>query len=193
MYNIKIEQDLDPMNPRKECDNLGTLICFHRRYSIGDKSDYVSGNFASFDDLKNAIIKTENPAVILPVFMYDHSGITINTTGFSCPWDSGQIGFIFVSRDQVKKEYGWKRLSKKRLSKIEQYLNGEIETYNQYLKGDVFGFIIEDESGEHVDSCWGFYGYEYCKTEAEAIVKNILASEANDKAELQHTKLVDKT
>jgi hypothetical protein len=30
----------------------------------------------------------------------------MNTTGFSCPWDSGQIGWIYASLEDVKKEFG---------------------------------------------------------------------------------------
>ena len=32
---IEIEQDPDPMNPRTEYDNLGTMICCHKRYNLG--------------------------------------------------------------------------------------------------------------------------------------------------------------
>ena len=44
------------------------------------------------------------------------------------------------------------------LSEAKKILEGEVETYNQYLTGDVYGFILEKPDGEHIDSCWGFYG-----------------------------------
>ena len=37
--------------------------------------------------------------VFLPLYLFDHSGITMNTSGFSCPWDSGQVGWIFCTPD----------------------------------------------------------------------------------------------
>jgi hypothetical protein len=68
--------------------------------------------------------------------------ITINTGGYSCPWDSGQVGFIYVSREKVREEYGWKVITKKREEKIVEILRDEVKTYDQYLTGDVYGYIV---------------------------------------------------
>jgi len=173
-YKIEMIQDDDARSPRED-DNLGTMVCFHRRYNLGDKHDYNSNNYDGWDDMKKNIIKDNNVGVILPLYLYDHSGITMNTTGFSCPWDSGRVGFIFISKDKIRKEYSWKNLTKKRLEKIATYLKGEVETYDQYLTGDVYGFRITDtDTEEEVDSCWGFYGEEYCMTEATGIVEYMI-------------------
>lgn len=94
---IKISTRQQPDSPRS-WDNLGTMICFHRRYDLGDKHSYSSDDYSSWEEMKKAIIKEENPAVILPLYMYEHSGISISTSPFSCPWDSGQIGFVLVSK-----------------------------------------------------------------------------------------------
>lgn len=99
--------------------------------------------------------------IMADLYLYDHSGLAMSTGSFSCPWDSGQVGFIYVSREQVLKEYGWKRLTAKRREQIETYLTGEVETYDQYLQGQVYGFVVEKfEDGDWVedDACWGFYG-----------------------------------
>lgn len=79
----------------------------------------------------------------LPLYLYDHSGITMSTTGFSCHWDSGQVGFIYAEKSKIRQEYGWKRLTQARVERIEKLLNGEVETYDQYLTNDVYAFIHE--------------------------------------------------
>lgn len=162
---LKIFIDESPENPRT-WDNLGTMVCFHRRYDLGDKHNYSSSDYDSWDEMESAIIKQEDVAVILPLYLYDHSGITMNTTGFSCGWDSGQVGFIFVSRETLRNEYGVKRISNKIIEKATKLLLGEVETYDQYICGDVYGFKVFkvetcDKGCEHeeeIDSCWGFYG-----------------------------------
>ena len=178
-YNISIEQDPDPQNPRTEWDNLGTMVCFHRRYDLGDEHDYKEDDYYGWDELEEAITKEEDPAVILPIYMLDHSGITVSTQPFSCPWDSGQVGFIFISKEKVLKEYslGGDTIPDETLETVEKCLHGEVETYDQYLTGDVWGYIIEDEDGEHVDSCWGFYGREYCEKEAQDIRDGMIKQE----------------
>lgn len=157
---INIKYDQDPESPR-EWDNLGTMACFHNRYNLGDKHSL------SIEEVKD-IAENDKDYISLPLYLYDHSGITMNTTGFSCPWDSGQVGIIFVEKSKVRKEYGWKLITQKRKEKILDYLRGEVETYDQYLTGDVFGFEILNSEGELEDSCWGFFGEEYAIAEAKA-------------------------
>jgi len=177
-YLIEIEQDNNPESPRN-WDNLGTMVCFHRRYSLGDKHEYKSDDYNNYHVMKNSLIKEHDICVILPLYLYDHSGITMNTTGFSCGWDSGQVGWIFVSKKKVREEYSVKRINKKLKERITQYLIGEVKTYDQYLTGDVYGYKISKisrcnlghEHHEELDSCWGFYGEDECLMEAESMVE----------------------
>ena len=170
-YLIKTFYDESPESPR-EWDNLGTMVCFHGRYNLGDKTDYRTEDYDSWEELKNGIIENEGECIMLPLYLYDHSGITISTGSFSCQWDSGQVGFIFVSKHKIKKE-GIDE------TKVVDYLNGEVETYDQYIRGDVFGYKVfkvstcdlGHEHEEELDSCWGFYGDEECMTEGEGVVK----------------------
>lgn len=157
MNRLKIVQDSSPESPRN-WDNLGTMICFHNRYDLGDKHSYSSDDYSSWEEMKKAIIKEENTAVILPLYLLDHSGISISTGAFSCRWDSGQIGFIFVSKEKALEEFGGKIVTAKLKEKLERILDEEVETYDQYVRGDVYGFQIVDEDDDVVDSCYGFYG-----------------------------------
>lgn len=166
-YQIEIIHDEFAPNPRIEFDNLGTMVCFHRRYELGDRyHGYRSSDFNSWDELKKQIIKDHDPAVILPIYMYDHSGITISTSPFSCHWDSGQIGFIYIGRLKVMKEYNVKRITHLLKDRLTGYLKAEVETYDNYLTGSCYGYEITKD-GETIDSCWGYYGRESARQEAE--------------------------
>ena len=57
---------------------------------------------------------------------------------------------------------------------------GFLDTYTAWANGEVYGYEIErittcDASGtasaEFVDSCFGFYGFEHCLSEAEAYLQ----------------------
>lgn len=157
---LNIYPDDNAESPR-EWDNLSKMVCSHRRYNLGDKHDYDTNDYSGWEEVKQAIIRKENPAVILPLYMYDHSGITIRTTPFGDRWDSGQIGFVFVTKEAVRKEYGIKRVGKKHIEQAKQTLLNEVETYDQYITGDVYRFAVEDELGRVLDSCGGFYGSNY--------------------------------
>jgi hypothetical protein len=123
-------------NPRN-WDNMGKMICFHRRYSLGDKHDYNHNDYNNWEEMKNAIMKKEDSCVILPLYLYDHSGITMNTKGFSCRWDSGQVGWIFVSKKKIREEYNVKRITKSLVSKVTELLINEVDIYDKYLTGEL--------------------------------------------------------
>lgn len=154
---LKILVDENPESPRN-WDNLGVCAFFHSRYDFGDKVKFSSNDFDSWTEMKEAIVKDFDGAIVLSVYMLDHSGITIATTPFSCPWDSGQLGFIYVTKERLRAEYSVKRISKKVIAKAAKVLQSEIKILDQYLMGDVYGFVIEDETESHVDSCYGFFG-----------------------------------
>lgn len=163
-HTIEIWGDEYPFNPREEYDHFATMVCFHKRYNLGDKKHgYNENHYNSWQSLEADIYKNEKPVVCYSLYMYEHSGITISLNQFSCPWDSGQIGFIFVSREKALKEYGVKRITKKIKEKIIDNIKAEVEEYDSYLRGEVYGFTIYNKQGDQLDSCGGFLGdIKYC-------------------------------
>jgi hypothetical protein len=177
----EILHDEDALSPRIDYDNFGTMVCWHRLYKLGDEH-----NCRSLDDIMATIMDVDlrdyydrdvdtflswcedNNIVILPVYLYDHSGLVVNTTGFNCKWDSGQVGFIYASHEDVKLFYG--EVSPKTVKLAYELLEAEIETYNMYLQNDVYGIVVKDENGNDVESCWGFYGYDNAETEAKLMI-----------------------
>lgn len=158
---VEVVQDEDPINPRSD-GNLGKMVCWHRKYDLGDKHE-----FKSPDDFRAEWNKDN--AVILPLYLYDHSGITMNTSGFShCDpghWDSGQVGYIYVSLDGIRSEY--KKVNDETIALATKVLQGEVEVYDQYLRGEVYGYVVKvtkhckacgRSEDKIVDSCWGYYG-----------------------------------
>ncbi|WMC09544.1 hypothetical protein PU634_10490 [Oceanimonas pelagia] len=112
------------------------------------------------------LVPYEMRLIYLPLYLYDHSGITMSTGSFGCPWDSGQVGWIFVTYREVLESWtDWKRITPARAEKVGDYLRAEVEVYDLYLTGNVWGFEAyehdedeDPEDGVFLDSCWGFYG-----------------------------------
>lgn len=251
-YCAHIQQDNMNDSPR-DWDNMATMACWHRNYSLGDKLDdktpedfwhrmvrenvpredvfeaalngklkgirlqqneespdlydiYETSYWRTIfggsepseylefesvrkegildyleDDLSvgHCMTLLESYAEWLPLWLYDHSGITMSC-GARCgqyadQWDSGQVGWIFVTKDRMMKEVwghdGRPLTDGNWRGRADEIMRGEVETYDQYLTGDVYGFTlyeIERESGledeiteedlNEIDSCWGFYG-----------------------------------
>lgn len=143
-----------------------------------DPIGYIDNNFYNnsedFDFLYEIL---QSYYIFLPIYLYDHSGITINTTGFSCPWDSGQVGFIYMSYEEAKDNFG--NLCDTELKKkAEDILRSEVNIYDNYIRGDVYGYMIEQDDIDIVDSCWGFYEYDYMVDVAKDIIDYIESKES---------------
>ena len=163
---LKIHQDTHGCNPRTD-DNLGQIVSWSSKYNLGEEN-LNPRDYKSLQDVQNKNL-TKND-IYLPVYMMDHSGISIRTTPYQCRFDSSQVGIIKVSKEKIRQEYGCKKVTKKILEIVNRVLQAEIETYNQYLTGDIYSFTVEDEDGEVLDSCAGFFGSDI---KTNGILENI--------------------
>jgi len=172
-FYAEIKPDELVENPRKEWDHFGTMATWHPNYEFGEvQIDRYAVQEWFDENLKNS------GAIWLPLYLYDHSGLSMSTDSFvgraqHAEWDSGTVGFIYVSREAALKEFGGKYLTKKKIEKVKRILQGEVETFDSYLRGDVYYIAIKDREndGEIVDSVGGFYGYEYAEEEAKGMLK----------------------
>lgn len=188
---ISIYYDETPLNPRVDWDNMATMVCKHSRYILGDEQfsddpiDYLIRELNlsvreeekiyemgyNTSTLNYLVEKWRKTHFVLPLYLYDHSGITISTGSFACKWDSGQIGWIVCSFEDARKWHNFKKLTAKRKQLIIECMEAEVQEYDQYLTGEVYGFIAEDENGNQLDSCWGFFGdIEYPIEEAKGAI-----------------------
>lgn len=186
--NITVWQDNDDENPLNWNESV-KVVYTSSRYILGNEKvsdlaehimdlleygeEYRNRMYDKYGDTKDlfdVLLERLNKKgyVALPVYAYIHSGVTVKTTPFGCRWDSGLSGFIYTKRTDYIKEFGVKK--NVRNSVIEDHLKGDLETFDTWLQGEVYGFSIEDaETGEFLDSCGGFYGDDYANDMVEHI------------------------
>ena len=166
---LRIWPDEDAEDPRNG-DNLGTMVCFHRNYTLGDKTGLDFERFGGWDAVEYYLRKEEKAEVILLLYLLDHSGITMRTRSFhdvdpGC-WDSGMVGFIYTTKKAIREMIGKDTVYKSDLEQAREVLEAEVKTYDQYLRGEIYGYTVvkpvKCEKCGHVeeeveDTCWGFY------------------------------------
>lgn len=156
-HRIEIHQDFDPQSPR-EYDTFGTFQIYHRRY-------------ASPDPIVREPPHINKDEIGLKIWGYDHGGVIYKAgekNPFHCPWDSGFAGIIFVSRAKAREWFGVKRLTKKVVERANRLLDAEVEAWNSYINGEIWGYKVFDPRGEEIDSGWGFYDKDDMIEEAKA-------------------------
>lgn len=237
---VLIQWDEYPESPR-EWDNLGTMVCFHRDYKLGDPYNYKCPQDFFADLIKEIMSEAElrqkianvscleiasddgelvllehcqtihgeeiysiasgksmeelmyelryqldklevstlrslidpDKLAILPLYLLDHSGLQMRTSSFCDPWDSGQVGWIYLTKATFLHESGYAKSDWPQ--RAYEILEGEVKTYDQYLTGEVCGFqeFELDEDGDWTEtenSCWGFYGHDI---EENGVVDNV--------------------
>lgn len=151
-------------NPREMWENLGTLVCWHRRYQLGDPH-----SFDTPDEFEAWWAEHGEGGIRLPVYLYDHSGVSMNTTGFSCPWDSGQVGYIYATAEKIWEWYSTecettvvplieRAPTPSMLEKAKKQLTSEVAEYDQYLTGDTYWCSVNGDSV--YESVGGIFGRE---------------------------------
>lgn len=169
MPTLKIVQDNYPSNPRDD-DNVCLMVCKHRKYALGDKDakqtlatmlEVYSDNY-SIQEL--VAMAHERDLVLLskPLYLYDHGGITMSTSEFSCQFDSGQVGVIIAFKEKIKDELSVKRMGKKVKEKMldfaNKHIDAEVKVYDQYISGDVYLLQEIDSKGQVTDVLGSFFG-----------------------------------
>jgi hypothetical protein len=180
-YTVKLTADPEPLNPRKEYENVCVMCCEHRRYDLGDGGmdlliDRLQEDprwglreleglpMPDTDNYADMIALAEKWGyTCLPLYLYDHSGITIRTTPFSCPWDSGQVGWAFLS-PRAKASAGLTE------DQAVELIKAEVKVYDKYLAGDVWGVLVLDKDGNEVESCYGILGEEDAREVAKDMI-----------------------
>lgn len=116
------------------------------------------------------LIALQKKVILLPLYLYDHSGIRMNTGGFSCPWDSGQVGFIYIRNKDALTRFGKKVMTAKLRLQVINALESEVENYDTYISGGVLRFDITDKDDESIDACSGYYSKEDIYIEAKSVI-----------------------
>lgn len=152
---LTIYRDEDTPSPRED-DNLGKMVCWHKRYQLGDSHNYdTPQDFEESDEYKDSI-------VCLPLYLYDHSGIVISISPFIgrevySEWDSGQVGYIYATKERVHNLLNIEP-SEENQGIVAKILSDETELYNSFLQGDTYGFTLIDHDGSEIEQMGGFIG-----------------------------------
>jgi hypothetical protein len=171
-HTLKIYQVGHAENPRSE-DNLSRLLFVGKYKHLGDEHRFNPDEhcYSSREDfisrgathITNYLKKEEGLDVvyITPIHMYTHDGSTISTSysgQFADRFDSGTCGFAVLTKQDIRENWGIKRVTQDKLKNAIGILMGEVSTLNHFIKDEVYGYDLLDGDGKGINSCRGFYG-----------------------------------
>jgi len=137
--NVLIERDVYEESPDQWGNDDIFLVAYNDRYFSVHREGYRSPEEA------RETAKAEGK-LLFPLSAHIHSGIRLYLgTHKTCPWDSGQVGYIVVDPNDIPNP--------------QAAAEALVETWNQYCAGDVYGVSAEHHAAP-VESCCGIYGLE---------------------------------
>lgn len=118
------------------------------------------GSVSSIAEFAHRLQAERGARVLLPVGLYDHSGVSYyigNGPHRFDPggWDSGLAGFIFDTPHALTECWG---ATVPTDGQITDALTAEIATYSQWADGECYGYTVTAPDGNEIDACWGYYG-----------------------------------
>lgn len=170
-FFAEILLDEYPENPRDMYDHDTTIVYSSSRYCLGDE------NIAPED-----FVMPDN-VYAFPVYAYVHSGVELSlsrdvTALDPQGWDSGQSGWMYISKDKAASEAEAFELCAGELNEFEAYLNGDVYGYRLYaVPDDADPDTVEVDECRELDSCWGYYGYHWAEKEVERLLDEYEANE----------------
>jgi hypothetical protein len=158
-FRAAILDDDSPNNPRED-DNLSVMAFWAS--SEGDKDHHISrrdfnGPQATFEAIKEKI----GDGIILPVIVYEHSDVSFHLGSYNGPdarWDSRPAGFMYVGIGKIHEEFGVEELDEKTREAVIEGMRTELKEYENYVRNNAHGFVVEKPDGTAQDTCWGYLG-----------------------------------
>lgn len=215
-YKAEVRTDQSPLNPRYDYDNAGRIVYFERgAVQEGRTTEVIPSNWIGDVPLVQLVrwLRIFHGAEVALIRGYVHSGTALTvvpwesrraTLGypFNDRWDSMWWGLIFVTRDDLKREwmaYGYDEA--KARATAQECMKIEVETLQNWINGDVYRYtVVAKEPGSLAQdilddtwdgSCGGFFGYdhkasgllEYATDEAEGLESELADQMADDEDE----------
>lgn len=164
-----LTQDENPESPDAWENTDCFLVHYHRDFQIEneicpkDVLGYIYTRNADAYD-KDTAEQVEKDYWVFPVSAYIHSGVSLSLDdGFRgrlaqghYQFDVSHVGAVLAAKEDFKTK-----------DKAKDAAAGLVETWNQYLSGDVYCLVCEkldkDKQSIDFDTCGGYYGLDYAK------------------------------
>lgn len=175
-----VNDDSGGIDSPVDTDEAVIFAVLHRRYeNPADKRAVHKANgecydFSSVEGIRE--FEADNAApdstwAVFGLYMYDHSGTSYRAAELAtgnpfmghlpqghAEFDSGRVGIIALKRADVGTPGTPYGNGAGVVGTFLEQANQVCECYTDWANGNVWGYVIEDEEGEHLDSCWGFIG-----------------------------------
>ena len=155
---VNIHPDSEVENPADFCDNWKPYSFNSNHVNYKDPDGFLDehGNVALW--LRNKL----RAGTAFWLGYYEHGACQWNLSGehWGSPWDSISCAGLLLW------EHPLDHMGARTPEDRRKDARGFLESYTAWCNGWGYGYSVEDDEGETLDSCWGYFDEDYCKQEA---------------------------
>jgi len=176
----RLYQDYDAGNPFTEWDQASELLSDVKGYDLGGDVPHPESAYADTPasaTMARWLTLFGGYALAIPWTFQDY-GSSGARTWLTTPDDDPADGWLVLTREAFEREFGAYGMplrieDESEERSAERTIRAEFDAFRAWVEGEVIGYVVEDENGEHVDSCWGFYGEpEHVRQEARSAAEH---------------------
>ena len=181
-------------NPR-DCGNLGTILIApdkahwiaNRDVAVDTSIPFGNSPFEHWDNIRREQLKLKKSeiAIAYPITKYEHGSISLSL-GYKQGWDYTVSGFVYVTKEQVRKCYGVDRITKSIIELAKNCIQSELDMLTAWLNGDCYGWQIKEyaltddgldwKEVDVLDACWGYFDKEQALDDMQNMLKLLTAT-----------------
>lgn len=144
-------------------------------------------------------LRSDHDAVVILGVSFQDYGSSARCWVTTLDNDGSDNGVIYATKAKIAEEFGDEDIDAPlnehtqrawgdnppttRREHIERLLKGEVETYCQYMEGDVYWYSVEDGESDYNDSCGGIFGCDYAEEEIYRAIEGAIEKRAAEMAE----------
>lgn len=167
-YTLEVYQvPVDMIENPRISNCIGHMYCWLNKYEIGDTNP-----FANFRDFLNWYRDNESKVdTLLPIYCYEHGGISISTSHgypYNDKYDSGLAGVIYITKEEVE------NYSDKSKENIINLLEKSVDDYNNYLNSSYYSFSLKSADGTR------YFGDNISSESLEKAIEHFKKENEND-------------
>ena len=186
--------DQHAANPR-EGDNLGTiLIAPNKAHWIANRDVAVDISIPlgknpheHWENIRKQQLNLKKSDIVAyPITKHEHGEISLQLC-YKSGWERGVVvGFIYVTKETLRKCYGVDRITKSIIERAKNCLQSELDMLTAWLNGDCYGYQIKEyaltddgldwEEVDVLDACWGYLDKEQALDDMQNMLKLLTAT-----------------
>ena len=190
--------DQHAANPR-ECDNLGTILIApnkahwiaNRDVAVDTSITFGNSPYEHWDNIRREQLKLKKSEIAIgyAITKHEHGEISLQL-GHKSGWDYTVSGFVYVTKETLRKCYGVKRITKSIIERAKNCLQSELDMLTAWLNGDCYGWQIKEyaltddgldwKEVDVLDACWGYFDKEQALDDMQNMLKLLTATKTNE-------------